>query len=156
MEAAFWAHQRHTSTEYTLHNTAVAQAFIIPESSFIPYSRQCTSTRPFTPHLPHPLLDRILRIRALVNHAADDLTAALDHIEAIGRFSPRQLKGKGTGKPTDTSEPTDDATTGIPQGELIHPYTPPQTMALPTPHHLLSPPTLHHKHSHRQSPLRQQ
>ena len=43
---------RHTSTEYTLHNTAVAQAFIIAESSFIPCSRQCTSTRPFTPISP--------------------------------------------------------------------------------------------------------
>ena len=56
------------------------------------------------PHLPPALLDRILRVRALVNHATDDLTAALDHIEAIGRFSPDQLKGKGKGK---TPDPTD-------------------------------------------------
>ena len=33
------------------------------------------------PHLAQPLLDRILRIRALVDHAAADLTAALGHID---------------------------------------------------------------------------
>ena len=52
------------------------------------------------PHLPPALLDRILRVRALVNHATDDLTAALDHIEAIGQFLARSAEGQGQGQDT--------------------------------------------------------
>ena len=87
--------------------------------------------RDHLPTSPSTIVGRILRIRALVNHAADDLTAALDHIEAIGHLSPSQLKGKGKGKSPDTSDLTDDPTTSILQSELIHPYTPPQAMAQP-------------------------
>ena len=44
------------------------------------------------------LLDRILRVRALVDHAADDLTAALAHIEAITQDSPKLAQGKSKGE----------------------------------------------------------
>lgn len=56
------------------------------------------------PQLPQPLLDRILRIRALIN------------------MSPRILKGKGKGTPPTLPDPTDDPVTSIPQEDLIHPF----------------------------------
>ena len=67
------------------------------------------------PHLPQPLLDRVLRIRALVDHATEDLTAALGHIDAISQMSPRLLKGKGKGVP-----PTPTDSTNVSQTDLIH------------------------------------
>ena len=133
MEAAFWSWTQGTPAAhiYGVYTSQHSCRTSICHSREQLHSLQQTMYFDETiyPHLPQPLLDRILRIRALVNHAADDLTAALDHLEAIGQFSPRQLKGKGKGKSTDTSDLTDDPTTGIPQSELIHPYTPPQTMA---------------------------
>ena len=135
MEAAFWSWTQGTPAAhiYGVYTSQHSCRTSIYHSREQLHSLQQTMYFDETiyPHLPQPLLDRILRIRALVNHAADDLTAALDHIEAIGQFSPSQLKGKGKGKSTDTSDLTDDPTTGIPQSELIHPYTPPQAMAQP-------------------------
>ena len=134
MEAAFWSWTQGTPAHiYGVYTSQHSCRTSIYHSREQLHSLQQTMYFDETiyPHLPQPLLDRILRIRALVNHAADDLTAALDHLEAIGQFSPRQLKGKGKGKPTDTSDLTDDPTTGIPQSELIHSYTPPQAMAQP-------------------------
>ena len=135
MEAAFWSWTQGTPAAhiygvYTSQHSCRTTIYHTREQL---HSLQQTMYFDDTiyPHLPPPLLDRILRIRALVNHAADDLTAALDHIEAIGHFSPSQLKGKGKGKSTDTSDLTDDPTTSILQSELIHPYTPPQAMAQP-------------------------
>ena len=72
------------------------------------------------PHLPQPLLDRIPRIRALVDHATADLTAALGHIDAISQLSPRQLKGKGKRIPPVPRDPADDPITGTSQADLIH------------------------------------
>ena len=37
-------------------------------------------------------------VRALVDHAADDLTAALAHIEAITQDSPKLAQGKSKGE----------------------------------------------------------
>ena len=135
MEAAFWSWTQGTPAAhiygvYTSQHSCRTTTYHTREQL---HSLQQTMYFDETiyPHLPPPLLDRILRIRALVNHAADDLTAALDHIEAIGHFSPSQLKGKGKGKSTDTSDLTDDPTTSTLQSELIHPYTPPQAMAQP-------------------------
>ena len=135
MEAAFWSWTQDTPAAhiygvYTSQHSCRTTIYHTREQL---HSLQQTMYFDETtyPHLPPLLLDRILRIRALVNHAADDLTAALDHIEAIGHLSPSQLKGKGKGKSPDTSDPTDDPTTSIIQSELIHPYTPPQAMTQP-------------------------
>ena len=81
------------------------------------------------PHLPQPLLERILRIRALVDHATDDLTAALGHMEAISQMSPRLIKGKGKGAQPSPPDTADDPITSVSQADLIHPnptHTPQQ------------------------------
>ena len=81
------------------------------------------------PHLPKPLLERILRIRALVDHATDDLTAALGHMEAISQMSPRLIKGKGKGTQPSPPDTADDPITSVSQADLIHPnptHTPQQ------------------------------
>ena len=150
MEAAFWSWTHdtpaaHISGVYTSQHSCRTTIYHTREQL---HSLQQTMyfDENIYPHLPPALLDRILRVRALVNHATDDLTAALDHIEAIGRFPPDQLKGKGKGqgksksKTYDHTELTDDPTTSIHQSDLIYPFTPPQTMAPPR----TTPPPLTH------------
>ena len=85
------------------------------------------------PHLSPQSLDRILRIRALVDHAAEDLTRALTHPDAIGQMSPRTIKGKGKGRPPHPTppHPTDDPHTGVHQDDLI--YTPSNINAATSP-----------------------
>ena len=154
MEAAFWSwtHDTPAAHIYGVYTSQHSCRTTIYHTREQLHSLQQTMyfDENIYPHLPPALLDRILRVRALVNHATDDLTAALDHIEAIGRFPPDQLKGKGKGqsksKTYDPTELTDDPTTSIHQSDLIHPYTPPQTMAPPrtTPPPVIHTATLEH------------
>ena len=108
MEAAFWSWTQDTPAAhiygvYTSQHSCRTTIYHTREQL---HSLQQTMYFDETtyPHLPPLLLDRILRIRALV---------------------------KGKGKSPDTSDPTDDPTTSILQSELIHPYTPPQAMTQP-------------------------
>ena len=150
MEAAFWSwtHDTPAAHIYGIYTSQHSCRTTIYHAREQLHSLQQTMyfDENIYPHLPPALLDRILRVRALVNHATDDLTAALDHIEAIGRFPPDQLKGKGKGqgksksKTYDHTELTDDPTTSIHQSDLIYPFTPPQTMAPPC----TTPPPLTH------------
>lgn len=59
------------------------------------------------PYLSPPLLDRSLRVRALVDHATDDLISVA-HIEAIAQYSPRFAKDKSKGAQPILSNPADD------------------------------------------------
>ena len=154
MEAAFWSwtHDTPAAHIYGVYTSQHSCRTTIYHTREQLHSLQQTMyfDENIYPHLPPALLDRILRVRALVNHATDDLTAALDHIEAIGRFPPDQLKGKGKGqsksKTYDPTELTDDPTTSIHQSDLVHPFTRPQTMAPPrtTPPPVIHTTTLEH------------
>ena len=130
MEAAFWhwAHNTPAAHLYGIYTSQHSFRLGLYHSREQLHSLQQTMHFDDTiyPRLPQPLLDRILRIRALVDHATADLTAALGHIDAIGQLSPRQLKGKGKGTPIVLPDPADDPTTSTTQAELIHPYTIPQ------------------------------
>ena len=64
------------------------------------------------------LLNRILRIRARVDRATADLTAALGLIDTIGQLSPRQPKGKGRGTPAVRPDPAHDPVTSARQADL--------------------------------------
>ena len=142
MEAAFWqwAHGTPAAHLYGVYTSQHSLRAGLYHSREQLHSLQQTMYFDETtcPHLPQPLLDRILRIRALVDHAADDLTAALGRIDAIGQLSPRRLKGKGEGTPIVLPDPADDPITSITQTDLMHPYTSPQGTAQP---HPAQPPT---------------
>ena len=142
MEAAFWqwAHGTPAAHLYGIYTSQHSLRTGLYHSREQRHSLQQTMYFDDTtyPHLPQPLLDRILGIRALVDHATDDLTAALEHIDAIGQLSPRQLKGKGKGTPIVLPDSADDPVTSTPQADLIHPYTAPQATTQP---HSTQPPT---------------
>ena len=137
MEAAFWhwAHNTPAAHLYGIYTSQRSLRLGLYHSREQLHSLQQTMyfDDAIYPHLPQPLLDRILRIRALVDHATAVLTAALGHIDAIGQLSPRQLKGKGKGPPIVLPDPADDPTTSATQAELIHPYTIPQDTAQQNP-----------------------
>ena len=114
MEAAFW-HWTHSTPAAHLYGLYISQNSI---RHGLYHSREQLHSLQQTMYfddsiyqLPQPLLERILRIRSLINHATDDLTAAPGHIEAIGNMSPRLIKGKGKGVPPTPPETTDDPVT---------------------------------------------
>ena len=137
MEATFWtwAHNTPAAHLYGIYTSQHSFRLGLYHSREHLHSLQQTMyfDDAIYPHLAQPLLDRILRIRALVDHAAADLTAALGHIDAIGQLSPRQLKGKGRGTPAVLPDPADDPVTSARQADLIHPYTIPQDSAQQNP-----------------------
>ena len=119
MEAAFWHWAHNTPAAHLYGNYTSQHSFRLGLYHSREQLHSLQQTMYFDdsiyPHLPQPLLDRILWIRALVNHATVDLTAALGHIDAISQMSPRQLKGKGKGIPPVPSDPADDPITGTSQ-----------------------------------------
>ena len=117
MEAAFrhWTHNTPAAHLYGIYASQHSLRLGLHHSREQLHSPQQTMyfDDSIYPHLSQPLLGRILRIRALVDHATDDLTAALGHVEATG-------KGKGT-QPI-PPDPADERTTSRPHSPQPHPH----------------------------------